>query len=140
MNNGRLVQYLVTERVICIICINMLRLQELKQEQEFGICKPGARVGVCFLGAGMEYRSLKKQTPLTSAWRSLLAYLSWVPARTVFYFSKVWLEEALSNFERPPIFKIVNKTAVGKLTTPVDLLFLQKFADHFGFSKRLKKH
>ena len=36
MNNGTLVQYLVIERVICF---NMLRLQELKQEQEFGICK-----------------------------------------------------------------------------------------------------
>ena len=36
MNNGTLVQYLVIERVICF---DMLRLQELKQEQEFGICK-----------------------------------------------------------------------------------------------------
>ena len=36
MNNGTLIQYLVIERVICF---NMLRLQELKQEQEFGICK-----------------------------------------------------------------------------------------------------
>ena len=31
-----MVQYLVIKRVICF---NMLRLQELKQEQEFGICK-----------------------------------------------------------------------------------------------------
>ena len=36
MNNGTLVQYLV---IGSVICFNMLRLQELKQEQEFDICK-----------------------------------------------------------------------------------------------------
>ena len=54
VNNGTLVQYLVIERVICFY---ILRLQELKQEQELAFVSipgAGAGVGVCFLGAGVE--------------------------------------------------------------------------------------
>ena len=58
------------------------------------------------------------------------------------FFLKVLFREPLNNFERPPIFKFANGTAVQ--------LFQRKFTDlgdrwtilrdHFGSSKRLKKH
>ena len=64
VNNGTLVQHLVVERVP-VICFNMLRLQELKQEQEFGICKYARSRSLLSLsrsGVGVS----KKQTLLTS--------------------------------------------------------------------------
>ena len=66
VNNGTLVQHLVVERVP-VICFNMLRLQELKQEQEFGICKytrsrSRSLLSLSRSGVGVS----KKQTLLTS--------------------------------------------------------------------------
>ena len=68
MNNGTLVQYLVIERVICF---NMLRLQELKQEQKFRICKytrsrSGSLLSRSRSGVGVSKNRLRSPLPCHS--------------------------------------------------------------------------
>ena len=64
-------------------------------------------------------------------------------AGTPSVFFKVWLEEPLSNFERPLIFFLLFLSVLSFVYTIVEADFerpLDNFGDRFGSSKRLKKN